>query len=430
MSRIVITSWGSYGDVNPYLALGAALRARAHHVVLCMPQYYESVIRAAGLDFQAGAPDADPDLDRDLVRRVTHPRHGAEVIFRDVLAPFLADSHAALTRAVHGADLLVSHPAALTAPIVAQQTGVRWISSILSPLNFMSRHEPVLPPMAPWLRHLPWPLLQWSAPWLASGGRSVGARWVEPVQRFRNSLGLARGANPLFEGQHAPQGVLALFSRMLGTPFPDWPPNVTVTGQLRYDKQYGATLTSEVQQFLRDGPAPAVFTLGSALVEVGDRFWDESLGAVQKLGARAVLLAGRHYTARLRAIAPPNALVVESAPHSLLFPFASVVVHPCGVGTTGTALASGRPQLAVPHANDQPDNAWRLTRLGVARALYPGRYRAGRVAREISTLLATPSYAKRAGEVADVVAHEPGAGAACGVIERALAAPCRNDSWL
>ena len=58
MARIVITSWGSFGDVNPYLALGLGLRARGHDVVLCMPPYYEPVVRSAGLGFAPGAPDA------------------------------------------------------------------------------------------------------------------------------------------------------------------------------------------------------------------------------------------------------------------------------------------------------------------------------------------------------------------------------------
>jgi UDP:flavonoid glycosyltransferase YjiC (YdhE family) len=79
--------------------------------------------------------------------------------------------------------------------------------------------------------------------------------------------------------------------------------------------------------------------------------------------------------------------------------------------------------LAVPHANDQPDNAWRLTRLGLARTVYPGAYKAARVARELEQLLADPRYAARAGEVAAQVAQDPGLPLACDVIEAALLTP-------
>ncbi|NCW45858.1 MAG: glycosyltransferase, partial [Gemmatimonadaceae bacterium] len=146
MARIVITSWGSFGDVNPYLALGLGLRARGHDVVLCMPPYYEPVVRSTGLGFAPGAPDADPALDRSLMRKVMQPRRGAEAIFREVLIPALGEAHAQLTAAVQGADLVVTHPAALAAPIVVEQQRLKWVSTILSPLNFMSAYDPILPP--------------------------------------------------------------------------------------------------------------------------------------------------------------------------------------------------------------------------------------------------------------------------------------------
>lgn len=422
MARIVITSWGSFGDVNPYLALGLGLRARGHDVVLCMPPYYEPVVRSAGLGFAPGAPDADPALDRSLVRKVMHPRRGAEAIFREVLIPALGEAHAQLTAAVQGADLVVTHPAALAAPIVVEQQRLRWVSTILSPLNFMSAYDPILPPMAPWLRHLPWSVHLRFADWLAGGGRQVAARWMAPVQTFRRSLGLPPSAHPLFEGQHSPYAVLALYSQVFGGPHPDYPRQATITGQLRYDHSHGAALSPSVQAFLDAGEAPVVFTLGTSAVEVAGRFWEESIAAVSQLGARGVLLAGGEAAARLAPQAPAHVLVVEGAPHSQLFPRAAAVVHQCGMGTLGTAFAAGIPQLAVPHANDQPDNAWRLERLGVARTRYPQRYRARRVATDLRALLDDPRYRRRAGEIAAVVNAERGVDTACDVIERVLGA--------
>lgn len=420
MARIVITTWGTFGDVNPYLALGRGLLARGHEPVLCMPPFYASVIRDAGLGFRPGAPDADPMLDAELVRRCLHPRNGAQAIFCEVLIPALAESHAQLQEAVQDADLLISHPAALTAPIVAEQTGIRWMSTILSPLNFMSAYDPILPPMAPWLRHIPWAVHVRFADWLAGGGRQVAARWMEPVQAYRASVGLPRAENPLFEGQHAPAGVLALYSRVFGGPYADYPPNVTITGQLRYDASHGATLAPELEAFLQAGAPPVVFTLGSSAVEVAGRFWDESLAALRLLGLRGVLLAGTEAAPRLRATAPSSVCVVDQAPHSLLFGRAAVVVHQCGMGTIGTALAAGVPQLAVPFANDQPDNAWRLTRLGVARTLYPTRYTGHRAAEHLRLLLSMPLYAQRARELAQVVQSENGVVQACDRIDAVL----------
>lgn len=421
MARIVITTWGSFGDVNPYLALGLGLRERGHEVVLCMPPFYEPVIRGAGLGFAPGAPDADPALDPEMVRKCMHPRRGAEAIFRDVLIPALGEAHARLTDAVRGADLMVSHPAALAAPLVAEQQHLRWVSTVLSPLNFMSAHDPIIPPMVPWWRHLPWSFQLRVADWVAGGGRQVASRWMEPVQQFRASLGLPRREHPMFEGQHSPYAVLALYSRVFGGPHPDYPAHTTITGQLRYDASHGAELSSALEAFLQQGAAPIVFTLGTSAVEVAGTFWEESVRAVQALGARGVLLAGREAAPRLAAQAPDNVLVVEGAPHSRLFPRAAAIVHQCGMGTLGTALAAGVPQLAVPYANDQPDNAFRLTRLGVARTLYPSRYRARRVADELRELLGNSAYGRRARELAHVVNAEHGVATACDVIQGVLA---------
>lgn len=422
MARVVLTSWGSFGDLNPFLGLASALRARGHVPVLAMPAFYGGVIREAGFAHAVVEPDADPALDPDLVRKVMDPRRGTEAIFREILLPHLPAAHATLLEAVRGADLLITHPAALAAPIVAEQTGIRWLSTVLSPLNFMSAYDPILPPPATWVRHLPWWVLLKTAPWVADAGRQVTSRWMEPLQQFRLSLGLPRAVNPIFEGQHSPFGTLAMYSRVFGGPFADWPAKVTITGQIRYDASHGATLAEPLERFLDAGDAPIVYTLGSSVVLVADRFWDECLDATRRLGRRAVLLAGPVHAERLRPHAPASVFVADAAPHSLLFPRAAAVVHPCGIGTTGTALASGRPQLAVPYTNDQPDNAWRLERLGVARMLAPQRYRGPAVARELTTLLSDARYASQANTIGNVVAAERGAETACDMIESLLRA--------
>jgi UDP:flavonoid glycosyltransferase YjiC (YdhE family) len=94
-----------------------------------------------------------------------------------------------------------------------------------------------------------------------------------------------------------------------------------------------------------------------------------------------------------------------------------VVVQQCGIGTLAQSLRSGRPMLAVPYSHDQPDNAWRAQHLGMARTIYPGRYRAARVASMLSDLLHTPRYTHAAERVAREVRAESGVEVACDAIE-------------
>ncbi|MFN7985107.1 MAG: glycosyltransferase [Vicinamibacterales bacterium] len=114
-------------------------------------------------------------------------------------------------------------------------------------------------------------------------------------------------------------------------------------------------------------------------------------------------------------------LVVERAPHSLLFPRGSAIVHQCGIGTTAQSLRSGRPVLAVPYAHDQPDNAWRAEHLGVARTVRVSRYRGRHVAAMLHELTSNPSYSAAAARVAKEVRAERGLAGAVDALERAFA---------
>jgi rhamnosyltransferase subunit B len=417
MSRIVLTSFGSFGDVNPYIGLGLALKARGHTPVLAMPGIYRQVVEPLGLELRAIRPDLNPD-DHALVRRIMHPTDGPEALFRDLLLPALAAGYEDLSAACAGADLLVTHPATLAGPIVAERRGERWASSVLAPLSFFSVSDPGVPAPAPWVHGL----LTRSA-FLSRTFRRlthhVTRRWAEPVHRFRRSLGLAEGANPILDGQHSPYLVLAMFSRVLADPQPDWPANTVVTGPVLYNGAAPPELSEELERFLAAGLAPIVFTLGTSAVEAAGSFYDVSARAARRLGRRAVLLIGRHAHNRPKDLGD-DLLVIEYAPHATLFPRAAAIVHQGGAGTLHQGLASGRPTLVVPHAHDQPDNAMRAARLGVSRTLYPRRYTEAAVVRELQKLLSNKAYAERAAEVGARVQAEEGAEAAADAIERLL----------
>ena len=100
-----------------------------------------------------------------------------------------------------------------------------------------------------------------------------------------------------------------------------------------------------------------------------------------------------------------------------MFPRALAIVHSGGIGTLAQALAAGRPQLIVPVAFDQPDNARRAVKLGVGRSIPFGKASADALARELGRLLAAPDVGPRARIVGEEIAREDGAGAACDALE-------------
>jgi MGT family glycosyltransferase len=417
--HIVLTTFGSFGDVHPYMAVALELKRRGHRAVIATGNYYREKIEAAGIEFHAVRPDLPPlEEASELVAKVMDVKTGAEFLFKELLMPTMRESYEDLCEATRRADLLLTHVATLNGPIVAQKTGIPWISSVLAPTSFFSSYDPTVPPMATGIVHL----LRLH-PSVARAFKSLVERkttsWIENVYKLRAELGLPRGEHPIFDGQHSPARVLAMFSKALTEPQRDWPPQTIVTGFPFYDRKDETGIAPALEKFLDDGPAPIVFTLGSSAIHAAGDFYTESIAAARQLNKRAVLLIGD--PVNLPAAPLPDGIVAfEYAPYGQILPRASAIVHQGGVGTTGQAMRAGVPALVVPFNHDQPDNAMRIARLGVGRWLARRKYKARRGAAELDKLLNEPAYAQKAAEVGRIVRSEDGAGAAADAIEAML----------
>jgi UDP:flavonoid glycosyltransferase YjiC (YdhE family) len=193
-----------------------------------------------------------------------------------------------------------------------------------------------------------------------------------------------------------------------------------------YDQHGEAGLPPDLDRFLEAGPPPIVFTVGFSAVTVAGRFYEESIAAARTLGHRAVLVGRRIGTQQVAL--PEGVFWCEYGPFSRLFPRAAAVVHAGGIGTTGLAMRAGRPMLVVPFAHDQPDNAERLRRLGVARTISGPRYSAARATAELRHILDDPSYVQRALQVGGQLQQEDGVKAACDALEALPPARCPKRS--
>ncbi|HEY0319563.1 MAG TPA: glycosyltransferase [Pyrinomonadaceae bacterium] len=422
--RVVFTTWGSFGDLHPHMALALELQERGYISVIATSPLYREKVEAEGIAFHPVRPDLPPpdaEISAEIIRRVSHRRWGPGYLFRELLVPHLRETYADTLAAVTtdgGADLLVSHQVPLTAPLIAEKTGVKWISSVLFPIAFASAYDPPTPPQLPALR-----TLAATHPFVARTffglGKWTTKSWVEPIQQLRKELGLPPKGNPIFEGQHSPNLVLALFSKLLAQIQPDFPANTIITGFPFYDRKDSQPPSTELLRFLDEGEPPILFTLGSSLVWIAKDFYRVSIEAAQKLGRRALLLIGDKRNLPQTKL-PDGVAAFDYAPHSLVMPRASVIVHQGGIGTTGQALRAGQPMLIVPYGQDQPDNARRCLRLGVGRTLSPSRFTVPRVVSELSELLDNPTYREQAAKVEQRVREENGTKTACDAIEQVL----------
>jgi rhamnosyltransferase subunit B len=422
--RIVFATFGSLGDLHPYLAVALELRARGHRPLIATHAAHRPRVERDGLEFAAVRPDTSDFGDPATWTRLANDEtRGSEYVVRRLLLPSVADSFEDLSRIAAGADLMVSHTLTFAAPLVAERAGIPWVGTALQPTALFSSYDPPTFGAVPWLRQI-----RRLGPGVYRGAfRAVTwntRQWMAPLGRLRAELGLPPSErHPLFEAPFSPTLNLALFSSVLASPQPDSPPHLHITGY-PFDPRPATAegLDAGLMTFLDAGPPPLVFTLGSSAVAVPGRFYVESAAAAARLGRRAVLLTGSDSPSLLPAPLPRDVLAVEFASHAALFPRASAIVLHGGIGTTGEALRAGRPMLFVPHSHDQPDNARRVGELGASLTIGRDRYRASGAARALATLLSDPTYAARAGEVAARVRTERGATTAADLLERAVLA--------
>jgi rhamnosyltransferase subunit B len=415
--RIVLNTFGSFGDIHPYMAIAMELQRRGHKPVIATMPIYREKLEGAGLEFAPVRPDVPQprEQDREFIEKLMQPMTGPRFLIEEVIFAAVRDSYADLLQAVDGADLLVTHPAAPAGPLVGRKTGLPWVSTVLAPFSFYSAYDPPVPPFWQWTKklHVLGPGIMGFL--LRLSKRTYKAK---AIADFRDELGLEDTGNPMFEGQHSPTLVLALFSAVFGKPQPDWPKQTRVTGFCFYDGHYETQMPDELVRFMDSGAPPVIFTLGSSAVWVARDFFEESIDAAKRLGRRAVLLIGDERN--LPRLLPEGIIAVDYVPYQSILPRACAVVHHGGVGTTSQGLLAGVPTLIVPFAFDQSDNAEHAYKLGTSRTLYRNNYRAPRVADELHELLRQPTYARHAIEVSRKLKQENGPARAADLLEGVL----------
>lgn len=429
--KIVLATYGSLGDLHPIIALAIELRRRGHRITVATMEIFREKIEMLGLEFSPMRPHIDFESGREMARDLMDAKKGPEKFLKEIVFPNLRGMYDDLTEAVTGADLFVTGEVVYVASSVAEKTGKKWISTSLSPVTFFSAHDPGVFPTAQWLRHLR-PLGAGFHKALMFGLRLTIKHWYKPIKKFRREIDLDENHDPIFDDKYSDRLHLALFSRRLAKPQPDWHQPTLQTGFCFYDGQADmGKMPGGLTEFLEAGEPPIVFTLGSAAVMDARDFFEESARAARILRRRAVLLygifnqpptmaeneewrveSGEHIKSKIAAF--------DYAPYSLVFPKAAAVVHQGGVGTTAQVLRAGVPALIMPYSHDQPDNAARCERIGVAETISRDSYTAESAAKILRKILSDSSYNANAEETGKIVRAEHGTQIACDAIEEIL----------
>jgi sterol 3beta-glucosyltransferase len=212
--------------------------------------------------------------------------------------------------------------------------------------------------------------------------------------------------------------VLQAFSPLVTPVDPRWPDSVRTTG-FWYLPSKDWAVPAPLAAFLADGPPPVYLGFGSMAGRGAQRTADVVADAVRKAGVRAVVATG------WGGIAPDvesrDVLVIDQAPHDKLFPDMAAVVHHGGSGTTGAALAAGRPQVVCPFVADQPHWAARMHAVGVAPApLRQQDLTADRLATRLAHVTGDPGARENAELLGARIRAENGVHAAVDALEHVL----------
>ena len=297
--------------------------------------------------------------------------------------PVLRESYEDTLAAAEGADLLVSHALTFTTRLVAEKKGIPWASTMLHPIGFLSAYDPpVLPRAVP--GEVPVPgsdvppaCCSASRNGVSGPGASRGTACGPRLDcRRRRKTRCSRASTPRrwcwrCSRRFSPP------SNRTGRPRRSSPASPSTIRTARRGCRLSWSASSIAARHPSCSPSARrrCWTPGN--------FYEDSAAAAKILGRRAVLLVGKDTRNRPPSL-PDGVVAFDYAPFSELFPRAAAIVHQGGIGTTAQAMRSGRPMLVMPYAHDQPDNAERLVRLGIARSISRHRYTPDRAASRVA----------------------------------------------
>jgi UDP:flavonoid glycosyltransferase YjiC (YdhE family) len=384
--------------------MALALKSRGDEVTIATHAHYRENVERMGIRFLPIKPSQE-DLgpEENWVKQANNIQTGLEFIIKNLMLPYLEESFAALESEVKQSDLVISHVLCFAAPLAAEKHGVPWISSVLQPGSFLSAYDLPRFGQALYLEKLKFlgpNFFKLLIPVVSIATN----RWFEPLHAFRKKIGLQPSKkNPMVEG-FSPFGNLVLFPKEFAAPQIDWPQKSMQVPFPIFDKEDRSDISTPLKKFLEEGTPPVVFTLGTAIIRTKNSFFADAYAAVERLRCRAVFLVGKEALGvPPAAFKNPKILISSYEPFSLLFSRCAAIVHQCGIGTTAQAIRSGRPQVLVPFAHDQPDNARRVVAKGLGQEIPLGGLSEKSLHSSLLSVLKDKNLAKNAAEFGKLI---------------------------
>jgi rhamnosyltransferase subunit B len=420
MARIVITTFGSTGDLNPFIALGLALRSRGHDVLFAVEANLEPQLNLLGFPVRRLTGDQEKALApfrRQIFNR-DQPLTSLQLLVDQYILPTLPAKVAELHEICQQADLLITVAPQFAASIVAEQPHIPWVFVILTPSTLPSAWVAAQPLSV----SLPASLQRLSNrfSWFV-GGMFLRQIVDTPINRVRRTFQVPPCTNLMWTGNLSPLlTMLAISPAFLSRP-DDWPESLMMTGFYFWDRPTSWQFPESLKVFLQtDQPIIAV-TAGSVAPEeraVFAAYYQTSIESILACGARALVINAPEITSLPEQ--RENVLHLPFVPFSDVFPACAAVIHHGGIGTIAQCLRAGVPSLVVPGGLDQPFNAAQIVQRQAGLWIPRKQYTTKRAERALNRLLSLPIYKERMREIQAQIAQEDGIATFCNAMEQVL----------
>lgn len=402
--HIVLSTVGTRGDVQPYVALAKELKARGHNLTIATHADHRELVESNGLAHRAVCGSfrelMESPRGRAWLDSGDNPLRYLKT-FRALFSPYVESWLADWDMALRDADAVLVHSAS-NARIVLET--LRTPRVVISPFASLPSGEfhmgvPQIPIVGPALNRMVY-------------AAALDQFWKLGSGQVESYLA-SRGAKPFAKSLWREQWErsvphLHLYSEHVVPRPKDWPACAEVLGYCFLDAPSGWEPPRRLTAFLAAGPTPIYLGFGSMTGMRPEQLAQITRDALRETKQRAVIGMGWGGLAGFED--SEDVLAVDDVPHEWLFPRVAAVVHHCGAGTTGAALRAGKPSVAVPFFADQPFWARTLHNLGAAPPPLPKRnLNAGRLAQAIKQVTRNGQYAARAAAIGALVRAEAGA---------------------
>jgi sterol 3beta-glucosyltransferase len=371
--KIAITTVGTRGDLQPYIALGIGLKAAGYEVLIVSAKNEAAFVQSYGLDFFALEVDVQKIMEGNEVQRMSKGDNPIKFVLSHLrgskkVKELMVKTQHEIWNACMDADVIIFHPGMPLGFFMAKELGK--ISIMASPFPIVPTKEYPsilfynvfrLGKVYNLFTHFVVGKLFW-----ALTKSAIKEFWITTVKTKMNF-----STSPIYQQIKSGMPVINGYSKLLFHTPKDWKVNSHITGSWMIENETLWIPPNNLVDFIKQGEAPIYIGFGSMKDTTAFRQTFTLITSALKIARQRGIVALGWNSFPTGETLPEDIFLIDSAPHSWLFPQMAAVVHHGGAGTTAAGLAAGKPTIIIPSNADQPAWGKRVFELGVGTRSIP-----------------------------------------------------------